>query len=202
MRSSAWAIVAGLALAGCDGGPPTSERPAAARAETSASPPTAAEPALSGFVREGDVDASGYYMPVGTPPTVGTLRLAHLSVGAPFEFDEWRKPGPAAQATYAPIMLQFDDVASPRVTNELGAEAHTVQVRVLPTAFKLTADRLQMTGRDARLGAVSFTGALDTAKVAAERAEGLSSNEPVLRGTLIVGERRFENVAFTWFGGD
>ena len=53
-----------------------------------------------------------------------------------------------------------------------------------------------------RLGRVSFEGRLDMAGLRAAKGEDSPDNPPVLRGRLVIGARVFENVDFTWFGGD
>jgi hypothetical protein len=99
-------------------------------------------------------------------------------------------------------MIIFDDVGSPKQTNELGQENHTVQVRVLPTRYAVTGSTLSFAGKDTRLGDVIFQGSWDTAAIKAAQGGQPAGDTPVLTGTLTAGGKTFEDAKFTWFGGD
>ena len=135
-----------------------------------------------------------------TPVDVGGgYRLTNISVGPPFEFDKWDKG--ERIATYAPVMIEFEDVTSPTKTNELGQDYHTTQARVLPTAYSVEAGRLRFVGQDPKLGPVTFDGAVDPAALASARNHD-SAETVVIRGALTVGAKRYDGLAFTFFLGD
>jgi hypothetical protein len=163
-----------------------------------APPPATPQAAVSGFNHSGTFDAAGYYLPEGEI-RVGPYRLNHLGVGAASDFAQWEQ-GDRASA-FGPILLQFDDTTSPLAPNELGAEAHAVSVRVLPTGYATDGRTLRFAGQDAKLGPVTFEGAFDTAALAQAKADG-SGPQTVLKGTLEVGSTRIANTRFTFFAGD
>ena len=183
-----------LALAACDAPSapeaPASEAPAAA-------PAPAATTSTAAFSHTATIDQSGYFMPM-SEVTVGSFRLDHMFLGQAFEFDSWET---GAREAFAPVMLHFDDTSSPTVTNEMGGEGHTVTVRVLPTSYDVTDETIGFAGTSPELGAVSFEGRLDTGALATAR-RNLGEDEAVLTGTLQIGERRFADQRFRWYGGD
>lgn len=135
-----------------------------------------------------------------TPVDVGGgYRLTNISVGPPFEFDKWDRG--ERIPTYAPVMIEFEDVTSPTKTNELGQDYHVVQARVLPSAYSVEAGRLRFAGADPKLGAVTFDGTIDPAALASARNHD-GAEIVVIRGTLQVGSRRIDGLAFTFFLGD
>lgn len=178
------------------------EAPPSAVAEA----PPAAAPAVEsptvevspGFRHEGAFDASGFYL-ASQPVQIGAYRLTHLGIGAPSDFQQWEKGERAS--VFGPILLQFDDVSSPVQTNEMGGETHTVSVRVLPQAYSLTTGKMTFRGADPKLGEVLFSGQFDPAALAQARNEG-SSQGPVLRGLLKVGEAPARPVAMVYFVGE
>jgi hypothetical protein len=151
-----------------------------------------------GFRHEAQLDASGYYM-TPTPVQIGNYRLTHLGIGAPSDFQQWEKGDRAS--VFGPILLQFDDVTSPTQASETGAESHTVNVRVLPQAYSLSAGRVTFKGSDPKLGQVLFNGDFDPAALARARNEG-SSQATVLRGVLVVGDAPPRDVAMVYWVGD
>lgn len=160
-----------------------------------ANPPVEVPP---GFRHEAAFDASGYYM-TPQPVQIGDYRLTHLGIGAPSDFQQWEKGERAS--VFGPILLQFDDVTSPTRSNEMGAEAHTVSVRVLPQAYSLSAGKVTFRGADPKLGEVLFSGDFDPAALTQARNDG-SSQSPVLRGVLKVGDAPARPVAMVYFVGD
>ncbi|MES2033649.1 MAG: hypothetical protein V4466_05690, partial [Pseudomonadota bacterium] len=129
----------------------------------------------------------------------GNYRLTHIGVGAPSDFSQWEDGDRAS--VFGPILFQFEDVTSPRTTNEMGGESHAVSVRVLPQAYDLQPGKLAFKGTDPKLGAVVFDGVLDEAALAAAKADGASAG-PVLRGTLKVGDAPARQVALNYFVGE
>lgn len=191
LRAGALAIL--LALTGCENaGAP--DKPSAAPES-----PTGSGSLVAGnaFVHSAQADLSGYYLPV-SDVAIGSLRLDHIFLGQAFEFEAWESG--ETSLTFAPVMLQFDDVSSPMVATELG-EAHSVSVRVLPTRYSVTEDAIRFAGRSDELGSVSFNARLDQDALATAR-RNLGDEGAVLTGTLVVGGRRFDNVRFRWYGGD
>ncbi len=204
-----WMLAAAVLLvAGCDNKPkapttqadtvdlPTTTQPAAVNPVQA--PPAAPAPAFS---HEAGSDLSGYFLP-STPVKVGKWQLSDLSIGPEAEFAKWE--GGTRTATYAPVMLEFDDTTSPTKANELGQQVHTVRIRVLPTGYKLgPGGALHFTARDANLGDVSFDGTVDTAALARLRQAGPNGGpQPIVKGDLTLGATPFKALTFTWFGGD
>jgi len=166
-------------------------------------PAPAPQPAAStGFKHDPKLDVFGYYIP--TPELkIGKWMLTSLNIGTPQDFVDWEK-GKRDPPEYAPLMIEFADVTSPQVQNELGGSNYSSQRRVLPTAYALAGNRLSFIGKDAVLGAVAFTGTLDPAAVKRATAAASESTDTsiVLTGELTVGTRVIRHVKFTWFGGD
>lgn len=204
MRFAIVALTVGLAAltTACNRKADKAEAPPAAVAE--APPPTAPaveSPAVEvppGFRHEAALDASGFYL-ASQPLQVGAYRLTHLGIGAPSDFQQWEKGERAS--VFGPILLQFDDVSSPVQTNEMGGEAHTVSVRVLPQAYSLSAGKVTFRGVDPKLGEVLFSGRFDPAALAQARNDG-SSQTPVLRGLLKIGDAPAKPVAMVYFVGE
>lgn len=179
--------------------------------EATALPPVAAAPAppaapavpapstpVAGFNHSGTLDATGYYLP-RNEIRFGAFRLNHLGVGAASDFDQWEQGD--RSSVFGPLLLQFDDTSSPLQTNEMGGEAHAINVRVLPSAYSVAGRSLRFAGQDERLGKVTFDGVFETAALAQARTEG-SGAQVVLTGTLVIGSTRFSNASFTFFAGD
>lgn len=182
-----------VVLAGCEDRPAAPEAPAPAVAPQPPTPPETG-PAFVHTVRD---DVSGYYLPA-SEVQVGTYRLDHIFLGQGMEFDAWA--GGERSETFAPVMLQFDDVSSPMVATEIG-EAHSITVRVLPTAYAVTDDRVRFAGQSDELGGVSADLRLDPEALATAR-RNLGSDAVVLTGTVQIGDRRFDDVAMRWWMGD
>jgi len=191
MRFTISAAVAAILLAACTPAeaPPKGE-PGAAAARPD-------DP--SGFKHTEGADLFGYYMPT-QPVKVANWEMTNFHIADEAEFDKWE--GGTRTATYSPVMLEFDDVSSPKATNELGGEYHTVSERILPDAYSISGGDIVFVDRDSKLGRVSFRGKLDLAAVAAAKREGANPEAVVMTGTLTIGDKTFENVAFTWYGGD
>ncbi|MDB5430964.1 MAG: hypothetical protein JWP35_2080, partial [Caulobacter sp.] len=157
-----------------------------------------APPPLSGFVHDAHVDVQGYYMPA-SEVKVGVFRLTNLTLGAPSDFSQWEAD--KRMATYGPVLIEFEDVTSATQTNEMGGEAHTGAIRVLPDSYRMDAKGVSFRGHAAGLGEVTFDGVFDPKALAASKGGG-SAEAVVLRGTLRIGQTEFKNVAFTYFAGD
>lgn len=167
-------------------------QPAAAKPRPAAAPTKFAH--ASGF------DASGYYMPT-SETVVGRYKLDSIDIASPAEFAKWERG--RRSATYAPVMAQVSDVRSPKATNELGQEFHTVRIRVLPDSYKVAPGFFEFRGHDAKLGSVIVSGAINAAVVARAKRSGPSAapNTAITGGLEMAGER-IRNVSFSWFGGD
>lgn len=187
-------------LAGCNRKPETTEAaPVAAQAPVAPATPTAPDLKLAqGFRHQDKFDASGYYL-TAEPLVIGNYRLTHMGVGAPSDFSQWEDGKRAS--VFGPILFQFDDITSPTQTNEMGGEAHTVSVRVLPKAYSFSPGEVTFVGSDAKLGEVVFSGTFDEAALTRARNEG-SSQAPVLKGLLKVGTAAPRPVALAYFVGD
>ncbi|MFO1014399.1 MAG: hypothetical protein U1E50_11615 [Caulobacteraceae bacterium] len=153
----------------------------------------------TGFHHQGGFDAQGFYMPV-QEVRVGALLLDHIGVGSQNDFEQWEKGD--REGVYGPILLQFDDTTSPVIENEMGGEVHSVNVRILPTAYNFDSHTLSFAGTDAKLGKVVFEARFDGEALRRALESGESAQVTVLRGTLVIGAKRFENVSLTYFAGD
>lgn len=171
-------LLAGVTLAACDGG---------------------REPAPTGpaFVSTAEGDVSGYYLPMDEA-RVGKWRFDHVFVGQAADFQSWQAG--EQSATFAPVMLQFDDTNSPMVQTEIG-EARSVTVRVLPSRYTVTDGEFRFEGRSAELGVVLFNGRLDPGALATAR-RNLGDEGAVLTGSLKVGDAPAQAVRLRWWMGD
>lgn len=195
------AATATLTLAGCNRqeakpqpAPTPAPIPAPAPVETSG----AVSPPVTGFAHRGNFDNAGYYMPT-RDIRVGQWQLKTIGVGAISDFAAWEQGD--RTSTFGPILLEFDDTASPLKTNEMGAEGHEISVRVLPTGYATDGKTLRFAGVDPKLGPVTFDGAFDPAAMADAKAQG-ASEATVLAGTLQVGQTKIDNARFTFFAGE
>lgn len=179
------AAIAALVLASCD-------RPTAPDAE-----PGSSVPAAAGFSHGMTTDLSGYYLPL-SEVRVGKWSLDHIFVGQTAEFQAWE--GGTRSPTFAPVMLQFDDVTSPMVATEIG-ESRSITARVLPTSYSVNDTRVAFEGRSPELGAVSFSGSLDPGALATAR-RNLGDEGVVVIGTLKVGDAPAQTVRLRWWMGD
>ncbi len=194
------AAVAVLTAAACNRRQEAAQPPAPPAAPVAPVAPVEppAPPPLSGFVHDAHVDVQGYYMPVSEVKT-GAFRLTHLALGAPSDFSQWEAN--KRMATYGPVLIEFEDVTSPTQANEMGGEAHTGSIRVLPDSYRMDAKGVAFRGHAAGLGEVTFDGVFDPKGLAASKGGG-AAETVVLRGTLRIGQTEFKNVAFTYFAGD
>lgn len=199
-------VMAGVALivllSGCNRAEETQAPATPAPSAPEAAVEAPASPAeLTGFTHVQDENLFGYYMPI-QEVQIGDLRLDHIHIGSEMEFAAWEQG--ERMETYAPIMLQFSDVSSPLVTNELGQETHTRQVRVLPSAYRVGAGELQFVGSGPDIGSVQLDGRLDLDRLRQTQAAGPSGagQAPVLRLSGQIGAERLQNLGFFWFGGD
>ena len=177
------AALAAVALASCDN--------AAEPSKAGGAPPAAA------FTNTASNDVSGYYMPLD-PVRVGKWSLDHMFVGQAAEFQSWQ--GGERGATFAPVMLQFDDENSPLVQTEIG-EAHSITARVLPTSYTVNDAGVRFEGRSPELGRVIFDGRLDQGALATAR-RNLGDEGVVLTGSLKVGDAPAQAVRLRWWMGD
>jgi len=171
------------------------------RAETppAASAAPAAAPAPVIFAHDPQLDSLGHYL-ADAAVQVGSLKLTALSIGQASDFADWeagKRPTP-----YAPIFLEFEDVASPTAETELGQAYHTVSLRVMPTAYRVDAREVSFHGVDPQVGEVSFSGAFDLEALKAAKAAGPGAPKPVLRGDLQVSDQHFSDIDFLYFAGD
>ena len=200
MRLSSAALLATvLLLSACNrqeakpAAPPTPPPPP----PPAATPPPPPETQISGLSHAPGMNLFGYYLSKA-PVQFGNHRLRNIHLGATEEFDSYEK-GQRISAAYAPLMLEFDDITSPKRENELGQPYYEVSRRVLPSAYRVTEQTVSFRGRDAVLGDVTFEGQFDAK--ALERVRGGGADEPVLSG-VIVAMGQSVSRSFTWFGGD
>ena len=181
-RLVAAAVLGALAVASCDRPTPPGDAPA---------------PPAPGFAHAMTADLSGYYLPVGEV-AVGQWRLHHLFVGQAADFESWE--GGSRSATFAPVMLQFEDATSPMVQTELG-ETRSVTARVLPTSYAVSDTAVAFSGQSPELGRVAFEGRLDAGALATAR-RNLGGDGVVMTGRLTVGGQTLDGVRLTWWMGD
>ena len=139
----------------------------------------------------------GYYLPM-EEIRVGDLVLSHVFIDDAASTDAWS--GPADDAAFAPVMLQFDDTASDWIENEIGG-GYARTVRVLPQRFAITADRVIFAGESDVFGSVMLDARYDRQAVIDAEPEGVA-NAVVLDGRLQLGEQIIEPAQFMWFAGD
>jgi len=190
-----WVLAAWLSLAACQ--PAIETRRGEASPAASVAPAAAPAPVI--FAHDPGLDSLGHYL-TDAAVQVGSLKLIALSIGQASDFADWeagKRPTP-----YAPIFLEFEDVASPTAENELGQTYHTVSLRVMPTAYRVDAREVSFHGVDPQVGEVSFSGTFDLAALKAAKAAGPGAPRPVLRGDLKVGAQHFSDIDFLYFGGD
>lgn len=151
------------------------------------------------FVSDKSHDYFGYFLPTD-PVKVGKFQLKDFFIGGKDDFKSFES-GKADKA-FAAVMIEFEDVTSPKKTAEDGQEYYTGQIRVLPTSYSVGNGKVNFSGSDAKLGAITFAGTLDKdffKKPAPDVPH--PDDRPMLRGRLTIGGKVF-NVAFNWFGGD
>ena len=156
----------------------------------------AERPLAADFVSVIDGDVSGYYVPVSDAADEGWV-FHHLFLGQKPEFEAWQAG--RRSATFAPVMIEFEDRSSPMTQTELG-ETHSGRDRVLPTTYRVTNRRVEFEGRTASGQAVVFSGALDPDELAQSR-RNLGAEGAVLTGTLTVGGRS-QRLNLRWWAGD
>lgn len=175
------ALLTAFALASC--GEPSEPSGAGA-------PAVAASYAASG-------DVSGYYMPMD-PVQSGKWTLDHMFLGQAAEFAAWQ--GGDRSATFAPVMLQFEDATSPMVQTEIG-EARSVTARVLPTTYTVNDAQVRFEGQSPELGRIIFDGRLDQGALSTAR-RNLGDEGVVLTGSLRIGDARPQAIRMRWWMGD
>lgn len=153
-------------------------------------------PLASDFVSVIDEGLSGYYLPVAESGDGGWV-FHHLFLGQKPEFEAW-EAGRRGE-TFAPVMIEFENTASPMVQTELG-ETRSGRDRVLPTRYRVTNRRVEFEGTSTALGAVRFEGDLDRGALAESR-RNLGTEDAVLTGTLTVGDQA-RRVSLRWWAGD
>lgn len=168
------------------------------KAEAPGAPASAQAEPVIGFQHEAGFDAQGYYKPL-TDISVGQVKLVHIAVGAPSDFDAWE--GGKHDEMFGPILVEFEDASTPLEAVN-GVERRAVSARVLPLAYRLTPGRLAFHGQDAKLGDVEFDGAFDTAALAEAKAAGLSEGKAVATGRLTIGKQSWPAVKLGYWAGD
>lgn len=197
MRSALIATVAVVLLAGCG-----QSSDAAKTAEVAAPVAPAAVPidaSFTGFTKPKGDDQFGYYLPAAEVK-VGNYRLDNLHVAGQLGFGDWERG--ERTKTYGPVMLEFVDITSPARTNALGNVTYSVKLKVLPGAYAVTDDRIRLVGKHPKLGDVRMDVKIDPAALKKSRATKGKDGGTVATGALQVGDTPFQNVAFTWRGGD
>ncbi len=183
-------VVTLLGIAGCKRGGETPQ------------PKTGAGVAIqvpTGYQHDPAFDAAGYYMPAA-PIQVGNFKLNTISMGAESDFAQWEKG--ERESLFGPILIQFDDMSSPAVTNEMGGQGREKTLRLLPAGYRLFPGEVSFKSADPALGEVAFTGAFDQAALADAKKVTTSGNASVLHGDLQIGALKFPGVTLTYWAGD
>jgi len=179
-RFAAAAALTGLmALTACEGPVKAPEAPAASKA--------------AAFAHDLPEDVSGYYIP-SEEVRVDNWRLHHVFMGQVPDFIAWE--GGERPAGFAPVMIEFEDMVGPPLEN-----GNRRRLRLIPAAYDVTEDRVRVQALSGGLGTVSFDGKLDQGALATAR-RNLGDKGVVLKGTLKVGNRTFNNVSMRWWAGD
>lgn len=179
-RFAAAAALTGLmALTACDGPAKSPQAPGASNAAS--------------FAHDLPEDVSGYYIP-SEEVRVDNWRLHHVFMGQVPDFIAWE--GGERPAGFAPVMIEFEDMVGPPLEN-----GNRRRLRLIPAAYDVTEDRVRVQALSGGLGAVSFDGKLDQGALATAR-RNLGDKGVVLKGTLKVGNRTFNNVSMRWWAGD
>lgn len=172
---------------------------ASAGAAPVAPPAVPADPSFTGLTRPKGDDQFGYYLPANEVK-IGHYRLDHLHIAGQQGFNDWESG--QRTKTYAPVMLEFVDVTSPSRVNALGNTVYSVKLKVLPTAYLVSDDHVRLVGSHPKLGEVRLDAKIDPAMLKKSKAAKGKNGETVAAGALQVGDTPFNNVAFTWRGGD
>lgn len=183
MRRARFAGVAALsglmALTACDRAAKTPEPAAASRA--------------AAFVHDLPEDVSGYYVPTEAV-RVDNWRLHHVFMGQVPDFIAWQSG--ERPSGFAPVMIEFEDMVGPPLES-----GNRRRLRLIPASYDVTENRVRIQALSGGLGAVSFDGKLDQGALATAR-RNLGDKGVVLKGTLKVGNRTFNNVSMRWWAGD
>lgn len=142
-------------------------------------------------------DVSGYYMPIEAYRS-GNWVLRNIFIGQAADFASWQAG--SRTPSFAPIMLEFEDVTSPMVASEIG-EVRSGQIRILPSGYTISEDVVMFEGQDQTLGRITLSARLDLDELATSR-RNLGDDGAVLEGRLATGTRSSEGVRFRWWAGD
>ena len=184
-------------LAGC--GQSADQAKTEAPAAPTAPPAVPPDPSFTGLTRPKGDAQFGYYLPT-TEVKVGNYRLDTLHIAGQQGFNDWESG--QRTKTYAPVMLEFVDVTSPARKNALGNLTYSVKLKVLPTAYLVTDERVRMVGSHPKLGEVRIDARIDPAALRKSKAAKGKDGAVVITGPLQVGDTPFNSVSFTWLGGD
>lgn len=186
-----------MLLAACSPGPEK------AQADTAAAPvlPPAVpvDPTFTGLTRPKGDEQFGYYLPTAEVK-IGKYRLDNLHIAGRQGFNDWESG--QRTKTYAPVMLEFVDITSPARKNALGNVVYSVKLKVLPTAYLVTDDHVRLVGSHPKLGEVRLDAKIDPKALKKSNAAKGKDGGVVAAGALQVGTTPFNQVSFTWKGGD
>ncbi len=185
-------------LAGCSQSVEDTKTASAGTAPV-APPAVPADPSFTGLTRPKGDEQFGYYLPANEVK-IGHYRLDHLHIAGQQGFNDWESG--QRTKTYAPVMLEFVDVTSPSRVNALGNTVYSVKLKVLPTAYLVSDDHVRLVGSHPKLGEVRLDAKIDPAMLKKSKSAKGKNGETVAAGALQVGDTPFNNVAFTWRGGD
>ena len=180
VRFAAVAALSGLmALTACDG--------------PAKGPEPTTSPKAAAFKHDLPEDVSGYYLPTAEVK-IDNWRLHHVFMGQVPDFIAWE--GGERPSGFAPVMIEFEDMVGPPLEN-----GNRRRLRLIPAAYDVTESRVRVQALSGGLGAVSFDGRLDQGALSTAR-RNLGDKGVVLKGTLKVGNRTFNNVSMRWWAGD
>jgi len=156
-------------------------------------PESAPSAAARAFAHDLPEDVSGYYIPT-EDVRIDNWRLHHVFMGQVPDFSAWE--GGQRTSGFAPVMIEFEDMVGPPL-----ATGNRRRLRLIPAAYDVTESRVRVQALSGGLGAVSFDGKLDLGALSTAR-RNLGDRGVVLKGTLKVGNRTFNNVSMRWWAGD
>lgn len=163
--------------------------------------------AITGFSHDNKGELFGYYLPPDGTRT-GHYLLHDFAIGPLDDIKKWES-GKERLTTYAPLMFQFTDLSSKMVKNEESGEMeHSVEVRVLPSAYRIKGNTIAFAGASKEIGTVTFVGTLDLKEITrlnavngTDNAEAQSKGD-VMKGDLTIAGKTYKNIGFSWFAGD
>jgi pimeloyl-ACP methyl ester carboxylesterase len=141
----------------------------------------------------------GYYMPE-SEIRVGDFLLQNIFMDDAVNVDSWRAAGLENNGVFAPVMIEFVDTSSEWIEGEIGG-GYAEGARALPQHVLVSHEWFEFDGEADGLGQVTFRGRYSPEMIDAA-GDFLATEEIVLEGRLTIGDQVWDEVRFSWFGGD